>query len=243
MFDRKAFEDERKRHAAAQNEDGALQKLALTFLEKADRLNYFYHWNWLGLPIIQSPEDIIAVQEIIWETQPDLIIETGIAWGGSVVLYASILELIGKGRVAAIDKVLPETNIQSIMKYPFSKRIHLFEGSSTDPSIFQQVRDLIKPEDKVMVLLDSNHTHEHVYDELELWGPLVSKGQYLVVSDTLVEDIPAQTHRPRPWGPGNNPKTAVQKYLQETDRFTLANSYHQKALLSCTRDGYLKCIA
>ncbi|NCQ55968.1 cephalosporin hydroxylase, partial [Candidatus Parcubacteria bacterium] len=180
--------------------------------------------------------------EIIWETRPDVIIETGIAWGGSVVLYASILELIGKGEVYAIDTVLPQHNIDDIKKYNFSNRINLFQGSSTDRKIVENISKKIKPTDRVMVLLDSNHTHEHVYNELQAWSRFVTPGNYLIVSDTVIEEISEQTHRPRPWGAGDNPMTAVNKFLSENNRFTQNNLHNQKALTSYTRNGYLKCI-
>lgn len=242
MFDRKAFEEERSAQRTRQHTNLDLQKHALSAFEASDRENYSYQFNWMGMPIIQAPEDIVMVQEIIWENKPDVIIETGIAWGGSVVFYASMCALVGHGHVYAIDKVLPQKNRDAIGAYPFSDRITLFEGSSVDPSIFEAISKNIKPTDKVMVLLDSNHTHDHVYNEMKLWAPLVSKGQYLVVSDTIVEDIAPQQHRIRPWGIGNNPKTAVKAYLQESTRFSLDNPFHQKALFSCTKDGYLLCV-
>lgn len=241
MFNRKEFELQKAENAKNQFSNKELQSTALKFIIESDKLNYAYQWTWLGLPIIQMPEDIVAIQEIIWENKPDVIIETGIAWGGSVVLYASILELIGKGKVIAIDKVLPQHNIDKLKAYPFSNRIHLFEGSSTDELIYDNASSLINDGDKVMVILDSNHTHEHVYNELKLWGPLVTKGQYLVVSDTIIEEIPGQTHRVRPWGPGANPKTALKQYLAETNRFDSSNPYNEKALASYTRGGYVKC--
>ncbi|TGW14595.1 cephalosporin hydroxylase [bacterium NHP-B] len=239
MFDRQAFEKDRAVKRKKQHEDPQLQQQALSFFETADKGDYAYQWDWLGLPIIQTPEDVIAVQEIIWQNKPDVIVETGIAWGGSIVFYASLCALLGGGKVLAVDKVLPQKNRDAIMGYPFSDRIHLFEGSSTDRSVFEAMSSKIRPGDKVMVLLDSNHTHDHVYEEMKLWGPLVTKGQYLVVSDTIVEKIAPQTHRPRPWGIGNNPQTAVDAYLKENPSFSLDNPYHHKALFSCTKGGYL----
>ena len=171
-----------------------------------------------------------------------MIIETGIAWGCSVVFYGSLLQLIGTGSVVAVDKVLLEKNIEAIMKYPFSDRIFLYEGSSIDPEIVDKVRAHVKDNDTVMVLLDSNHSHEHVLEELCLYAPLVTKGQYLIVSDIIVEDIPEQTHRPRPWGLGNNPKTAMWKYLRETDRFERNFFINDKLLTTFTPDEYLRFI-
>lgn len=242
MFKRDDFEADKRRNAEAQYSDEQLRKLALDFLVKSDRYGYGYQWTWLGLPVIQMPQDIVATQEIIWRTKPDVIIETGIAWGGSVILYASLLQLIGKGKVVAVDLNLMEHVVEEIRQLPFSDRIKLYKGSSTDLSMRDQISAHIEPGQSVMVLLDSNHTHEHVLEELRLYAPLVTKGQYLVVSDTLVEDIPAQTHRPRPWGPGNNPKTALNAYLSQTDRFVVDREVDSKLLLTYTPQGYCRCI-
>lgn len=244
MFDREAFEKEKLENAAKQADDGALNDLALEFIVKSDHYGYGYQWTWLGLPVIQMPQDIVAVQEIIWSCRPTLIIETGIAWGGSVVLYASLLQLIGgAGRVIAVDRVLPDKNRERINAYPFSDRIELLCGSSIDTEIVDAITASVGPDDRVMVLLDSNHTHEHVLAELEAYAPLVTPGQYLVVSDTIVDHIPEQTHRPRPWGPGNNPATALKAYLATTDRFSIDTPYRDKMLLSYSLGGYARCVS
>ena len=128
-----------------------------------------------------------------------------------------------------------------ISAYPFSRRIHLIEGSSTDEAVFEQVKSRIAPDAKVAVVLDSNHTHDHVLAELRLYGPLVTPGQYLICADTIVEHIPEQEHRPRPWGPGNNPKTALDAYLAETDRFEPDQYTNDKLLVTCSPGGYLRC--
>ncbi len=242
MFDRDQFDQQKQKNIENAFEDKELNDLALKFITKSDQHNYAYNWTWLGLPIIQMPEDIVIIQEIIADSKPDIIIETGIAWGGSIVLYASILELLGNGKVIGIDTVLPQKNIDQIMNYSFSKRIHLLQGSSTDQKIITQVKDLIKPSDKVMVILDSNHTHEHVFNELQAYKEFVSKDHYLVISDTVVEEIPAQLHRSRPWGHGNNPRTAVDTFLKEEVRFSRDNEHNKKAVNSFTRNGYLKKI-
>jgi len=243
MFDRKQFDCEKEKNIKCLYLSEEVNAQALKFIEKSDKYNYAYNWTWMGLPIIQMPEDIILMQEIIWDTKPDVIIETGIAWGGSVVLYASILELLGKGKVIAVDKVLPPHNIEAIKKYNFANRLELIEGSSIDSSVVQKIKNQINTLDKVMVILDSNHTDIHVHDELKIYAPLVSKDSYLVVSDTIIEEIPEQSHRPRPWGHGNNPKTALDKFLQNNgDRFTRENSYNYKAINSFTRNGYIQCV-
>ena len=242
MFVRDELEDAKRRDAIAQSQDGGLNKLALELVTRSDTYNYGYQWTWLGLPIIQLPQDIVAIQEIIWERKPDVIIETGIAWGGSIVLYASLLQLIGKGSVIGIDLNLMDHVSAQIMSYPFSHRIHLHQGSSTDPAIVARVKRRIEPGQSVMVVLDSNHTHDHVLHELRIYGPLATKGQFLVVSDTVVEDIPAQTHRPRPWGPGNNPGTALKAYLAETDRFEVHGEIDRKLLMTYSPEGYCLCV-
>lgn len=242
MFDRKKFDQEKERYIKKLSSSKEVNACALKFIEEADKHNYAYNWTWMGLPIIQMPEDIILIQEIIWDVKPDVIVETGIAWGGSVVLYASILELIGRGKVIAVDKVLPPHNAKAIKNCNFSNRLDLIEGSSTDTAISEKVKGKIKPTDKVMVILDSNHTDQHVYNELEIYAPLVSEGSYLVVSDTIVEEIPEQTHRPRPWGHGNNPRTAIDRFLKNNDQFTRDNTYNYKAINSFTRNGYMKCV-
>lgn len=241
MFDREGFEKEKLENAIKQHNDADVNRKALDFIIAADKTGYTYQWTWLGLPVIQPPEDIALMQEIIWETKPDVIIETGIAWGGSIVLYASILELVGKGKVIGVDTVLPQENINAITNYSFGKRIHLLEGSSTDEKVFEEVKKLINPGDKVMVILDSNHTHEHVYNELNMYGPIVTEGMYVVVSDTIVEEIPNQTHRVRPWGQGCNPKTGLDQYLKEVKDFTLDNPINNKAMLSFARGGFALC--
>ncbi len=240
MFDRDQFNKEKQINIEKAFQDKELHDTALNFITKSDQYNYAYNWTWLGLPIIQMPEDMIIIQEIIWDCKPDVVIETGIAWGGSVILYASILEMLGNGNVIAVDTVLPQKNIDQIMNYPFSKRINLVEGSSTDISVVNQVKSKIKQTDKVMVILDSNHTHDHVFNELLHYSELVTKGNYLVVSDTVVQEIPKQLHRPRSWGQGNNPRTAVDAFLsKENSRFSQDNQYNKKAINSFTRNGYL----
>ncbi len=242
MFDRPEFEKSKRQFARKMANRSDLKELARELFIQSDQQNYAYQWNWLGVPIIQVPADIVAFQEIIWETKPDLIIETGVAWGGSLVFEASILELIGNGEVIGIDVTIPEKNRKVISAYAFSRRIHLIEGSSTDEAVFEEVKSRIAPDAKVAVVLDSNHTHDHVLAELRLYGPLVTPGQYLVCADTIVEQIPEQEHRPRPWGPGNNPKTALDAYLAETDRFEPDQYTNDKLLVTCSPGGYLRCV-
>ncbi len=241
-FDRAQLDADRLKTAKTLEQDNEVQKLAIDLITKSDKHFHAYQWNWLGLPIIQMTEDVMAAQELIWQVKPDVIVETGIAWGGSMVLYASMLELIGKGEVIGVDLVLPQSNIDKIMAYPFSKRISMIQGSSIDENIVNQVKAKIKPGQTVMLMLDSNHTHDHVLDELKMYSPLVTKGSYIIVSDTVVEDIPPQDHRPRPWGPGDNPKTVVNEFLKTTDRFELDDYYNAKVLMTFDKGGYIRCI-
>jgi cephalosporin hydroxylase len=240
MFIREEFESKKREQASAIGMDLELRRKAIDLLVASDARGYAYQWTWLGLPIIQLPPDILALQEIIWETKPDIVIETGIAWGGSVVLYASLLQLIGKGEVVAVDLNLMGHVSAQIMSYPFSNRIHMYKGSSTDPSVVARVKSHIKPGQSVMVVLDSNHTHDHVLDELRIFAPLVTKNQFLVVCDTYLEEVPLQVHRPRAWGPGNNPGTALQTYLRETDSFEEDPYINQKVLLTFNPHGFLR---
>jgi len=211
---------------------------------------YSYNFTWFGRPIIQFPQDIIALQEIIWQVQPDLIIETGIAHGGSLIFYASMLELLeassvlqkAEGQVLGIDIDIREHNRVEIEKHPMFNRITMIQGSSIDDVVIKEVHGLAKSKRQVLVVLDSNHTHDHVRRELDLYSTLVTKGSYLVVFDTIIEDMPVDFFPDRPWGKGNNPKTAVWEFLEETDRFEIDRDIENKLLITVAPDGYLKCI-
>ena len=242
MFERKPFEDNKLKTAKAMADDKALQSLAHDLVVMSNEYDYGYQWTWLGQPMIQLPPDIVLVQELIWQNKPDVIIETGIAWGGSIVFYASILQLIGKGEVVAIDLNLYDHVTANIMGYPFSERISLYKGSSTDLGMFAKIKAHIKPGQSVMVLLDSNHTHAHVLDELRLYAPLITKGQFLVVSDTIIEHLPPPPHRERHWGPGDSPKSALDVYMRETDRFVEDGYINSKLLMTFTPHGYMRCV-
>jgi len=239
MFDRAAFEIEKEQDIARAKADQSLRNMGLEFVELSDKYKYGYNWTWMGLPIIQMPEDIVLTQELLWHLKPDFVIEAGVAWGGSLAMYAAFLELTEKGKVFGIDVTIPTHNRDAIMKCSVSDRISLIEGSSTDLGIFEFVKSQIPSESTVLLILDSNHTHEHVYNELNLWSPLVKKGSYIIVSDTIVEEIPEQTHRPRPWGPGNNPGTAARQFLKENTRFTSKNAYSDRTFASFNPNGYL----
>ena len=221
---------------------------AHNFLKASLAPKYSYNFSWLGRPIIQYPLDMIAMQEIIWDVRPDLIIETGIAHGGSLIFSAAMLELVSvctgiEGEVLGIDIDVRPHNRKAIEEHPLSKRITMIEGSSIDPEIFRQVNEKSKDKKRILICLDSNHTHEHVLAELELYAPLTTVGSYCVVFDTVVEDMPKELSGDRPWGPGNNPKTAVHQYLKKHPEFEIDKNIDNKLLISVAPDGYLKRVS
>lgn len=226
----------------AQGHDEKLKGLARDFFNESAAHKYSYHFSWMGRPIIQLPQDMMAMQEIIWQVKPDLIIECGIAHGGSIIYYASLLELQGHGEVLGIDLDIRAHNREAIETHPMSKRITMIEGSSIDHEVAEQVRAIATGK-KVIVVLDSNHTHDHVLQELRLYAPLVSIDSYCVVMDTVVEDMPPAFFPDRPWGPGDNPKTAVWAYLKENSDFEIDAAMHNKLLITVAPDGYLRRIS
>lgn len=238
------FEERNRAKIAEMQGDVALRSLTREWFAASVKHEYAHHFTWLGRPIIQFPQDIIAMQEIIWRTRPDLIVETGVAHGGSLVFYASMLELLGThGRVIGIDLEIRPHNRAAIEKHPMSKRIALIEGSSTDDAVVRQVRERAAGRQCVLVALDSNHTHEHVRRELDLYSPLVKKDGYLVVFDTVIEEMPDGSIQDRPWGRGNSPGTAVQAFLSTSDRFVVDREFDSKLLITVAPGGYLKCVA
>ncbi len=224
--------------------DADLQAFSRIWMREITRHKYAYNFTWLGRPIIQLPQDMVAIQEIIWKIKPDLIVETGVAHGGSLIFSASMLELLGgKGRVIGVDIDIRAHNRAEIEKHPLSRRIDLIQGSSVDPQIAAEVRNRAQGCERVLVILDSNHTHQHVLDELKLYSPLVTAGSYLLVFDTLIEDMPDDLIKDRPWRKGDNPKTAVWEFLKSNPRFVPDKEIESKLLLTVAPDGYLKCIA
>ncbi len=223
--------------------DRELHADSIKWIRDTSRHRYSYNFSWLGRPIIQYPQDIVAMQEIIWDLRPELIVETGIAHGGSLIFYASMLYLAGiDGQVLGIDVDIRPHNRRAIESHPMSGKITMLEGSSTDESIIAKVKDIASACKSVLVVLDSNHTHDHVLRELELYSPFVSKDSYLVVFDTVVDDMPADFFPDRPWGKGNNPKTAVHEFLGQNDRFEIDRRIQDKLLITVAPEGYLKCI-
>ena len=243
MFDREAFDQDKSALIQHLGLDEELQSLALDFVNRSNKVRYAYVWNWFGLPIIQMPEDIVKVQEIIFEYKPDVIIETGIAWGGSLLLYASVLKALGKGRVIGIDLKLPDSNREAILKSPFSELIDLVEGSSVDLGVMNKVKESIAADQKIMLILDSHHTYQHVIEELNLWSPMIKSGGYILVCDTIVETIDSPEDRVRDWGKGNNPMTALDEFLENNSRFVMDQRFNDKALVSFHPHGVLRAIS
>jgi cephalosporin hydroxylase len=224
--------------------DPAVQQATRDWIAAIAPHKYTYNFTWLGRPVIQFPQDLAAMQEIIWATKPDLIIETGIAHGGSLIFHASILQLLGNnGRVLGIDIDIRDYNRTEIEAHPMIDRIDMIQGSSLDNAIAKQASEAAADAERVMVVLDSNHTHEHVLRELELYAPLVTNGCYLIVADTLIEDMPAGSFPDRPWDKGDNPATAVKAFLQSADRFEVDPAIDAKLQISVAPGGYLKCVA
>ena len=223
--------------------DEQMRDLTRRWFDRSCGHKYSYHFKWMGRPIIQFPQDIVAMQELIWQVRPELIVETGIAHGGSLIFYASMLELLGgDGQVVGIDIDIRAHNRVEIEAHPMFKRIAMIEGSSTDPAVGERLRRLAEGRGTVMVVLDSMHTHEHVLGELRLYAPLVTKDSYLVVFDTVVEDMPDDAFADRPWGKGNSPRTAVSEFLRSTDRFEIDREIENKLLITVAPGGFLKCV-
>ena len=242
----KTFDEEINERLQANATDQPLQAAAQAFMNASVKAQYSYNFSWMGRPIIQYPQDIVAMQELIWQVQPDLIIETGIAHGGSLIFSASMLELNAAcggpkdAIVLGVDIDIREHNHEAILAHPMSKRITMIQGSSVAPEIVAQVHARAAGRQRVLICLDSNHTHEHVLAELKAYAPLTSVNSYCIVFDTVIEDMPAELFPDRPWGPGDNPKTAVWAYLKEHPEFQIDRQIDRKLMISVAPDGYLK---
>jgi len=251
----KQFELEKIKRINRNKNNLPLQNASDQFIHYSILSKYSYNFLWQDRPIIQYPQDMIAIQELIWKVKPDLIIETGIAHGGSMIFCASILALLEycdaqqrreildpfkpKRKVLGIDIDIRAHNRKAIEAHPMHSRIEMIEGSSNDSEIVNQVKEFAKSHERIMVCLDSNHTHEHVLAELEAYATLVSKGSYCVVFDTIIDDMPEDMFPDRPWGPGNNPKTAVREYLSTHPDFEIDEGIQHKFLVTVAPDGYL----
>jgi cephalosporin hydroxylase len=238
----KKFNQEKNKLIASNAINTKLQKAKEDFNIESNKAKYSYNFSWMGRPIIAYPQDMLAMQEIIWEIKPDIIIEAGIAHGGSLVYYASLLELIGgDGFVLGLDIDIRKHNRDLIETHSMMKRIQMLEGDSTSVEVANKVYEIAKDKKRILVCLDSNHTHDHVLKELDLYAHLVSVGSYCVVFDTIVEELPYD-YMPggREWNPGNNPKTAVKQFLLNNSNFEIDKSIDNKILISVAPDGYLK---
>lgn len=255
----KQFKEEVQANIAGLGRDLDLQALSRIWVREISPHKWAYNFAWMGRPAIQFPNDAWAMQEIIWEVRPDLIIETGIAHGGSLVFSASMLALLdmsdaiasgqtmdpksSKRKVLGVDIDIRSHNRAAIEAHPMASRIQMIQGSSIATETIEQVRKAAAGYSRVLVCLDSNHTHEHVLAELKAYAPLTSVGSYCVVFDTIVEDMPATMFPDRPWGPGNNPKTAAHEYLRSHPEFVVDKAIDHKLQISVAPDGFLKKIA
>jgi cephalosporin hydroxylase len=243
------FKNEVNANIRSLGDDKDLQALSRVWIREITPHKWAYNFTWLGRPAIQFPNDAWLMQELIWKIQPTLIIETGIAHGGSLIFSASMLELnaacggYANAKVLGIDIDIREHNHQAILEHPMSRRIEMIQGSSISDEVIRQVRERAQGEERVLVCLDSNHTHEHVHAELEAYAPLTSVDSYCVVFDTIIEDMPAEMFPDRRWGPGDNPKTAVFEYLKSHPEFEIDRSIDHKLLISVAPNGYLKRIS
>jgi cephalosporin hydroxylase len=240
------FKQEGAAEIALQGEDRKLAELSIEWLARVNRHKYSYHFEWMGRPIIQYPQDIVAMQQIIWHVQPDLIVETGIAHGGSLIFSASMLELNAvcggpsDGMVIGVDIDIRAHNRSAIESHPMSRRITMFQGSSVDPEMVARVRDAASGRKRVLVCLDSNHTHDHVLAELGSYAPLTTVGSYCVVFDTVIENLPGDMYPDRPWSRGNSPLTAVHEFLGAHPEFEVDRSIDHQLLVSVAPQGYLR---
>jgi len=245
--DRQEFEDHKKAMSLALGRDSEAFNEALELLLTLNKYDYSYLWSWMGVPIIQMPADVMATQEVIWNTKPDIIIETGVARGGSVIFMASLLAAMGNdaGKVIGVDLDIRAHNRETIENHVMAKRITLIEGGSVDDDVLAKVKAAIPPGARVMVVLDSDHSYEHVLAECRAYGPLVTDGCYLVVADTVMgfvtEDNTAQK-RSKIWYKGNEPLRAIKEYLGETDRFEIDPVLNGKLVLSSSPSGYCRCV-
>lgn len=258
MDEYQKFYHERVKAIEDMARDTDVRKQAVDFARDTAKYGYSYNFEWMGRPIIQFPQDIMAMQELIWRVKPDLIVETGIAHGGSLIMNASMLAMVDlceaiesgemldpakpKSKILGIDIDIRAHNREAIEAHPMASRIQMIEGSSTASAVITQVREIAQEYRRVLVSLDSNHTHDHVLAELEAYAPLTSVGSYCVVFDTLIEDMPEDMFPDRPWGVDNNPKTAVWKYLETHPEFQIDKTIQQKLLITVAPDGYLKRI-
>ena len=241
--DRKEFQASIIRQSLALGQDDAVFRQSTELVTELDRYDYTYLWSWMGVPIIQMPADIMATQEVVWTTKPDVIIETGVARGGSVLFMASLLEMIGKGKVIGVDIDIRAHNRETIQEHPMSKRVEMIEGGSADDDTLEKVRALIPEGASVMVVLDSDHSRDHVLAECRAYAPLITPGCYLVVADTLVGHVSeenAPKKRSKIWFKGNEPLSALNDFIFENSDFEVDEVLNGKLVLSSSPGGYVR---
>jgi cephalosporin hydroxylase len=243
--DLEEFAEERRRNIAGLGSDSTLDRAARAMTESLIRSRYVFNFDWLGLPVIQFPADMVALQEICWKVKPAVIVETGVARGGSTIFYASMVELLGSdGFVVGIDIDIRSHNRQAIESHPLGRRIKLIEGSSIDPAVAAQVASLVAGRQPVLVVLDSLHTKDHALAELDLYSTLVGPGSYVVVQDTIIGNVSDGLYPNRPWSQGNSPADAVEEFVERPGcRFVVDENYAAKLVLTSTPRGFLHCIA
>lgn len=241
--DRAKFKAETAEYAVQMGGDDALFELSKNLVVAADKYKYSYLWTWLGVPIIQMPADIVAMQEVVWRSKPDVIIETGVARGGSLIFFASLLTLIGKGKVVGVDIDIRAHNRDTIVSHPMAERISLVEGSSIADNTLERVRSMIPEGASVMVVLDSDHSRDHVLAELRAYAPLVTRGQYLIVADTILGFLSrgeTPTERSKIWHQGDEPLAALRLFMEESDDFELDREMNGKLIMASSPNGYLR---
>jgi cephalosporin hydroxylase len=221
-------------------DDAVLRQEAVDLQRHAEVHRYTYTWDWLGVPIIRIPDDVVVLQELFWSYRPQRVVETGIARGGSMLLDASLMKLCGQEpAVLGIDwKIFPHT-IDSLRGHPLMEGVELLEANSASGESESAVKSFIGEADRAVLILDSNHTHEHVLAELDLLAPLLPGGGIVLVADTLIEEFPLGYYKDRPWDRGNNPATAVREFLFKHTDFHRSTEWSRRALLSEFRDGII----
>lgn len=244
IISKNEFYELNEKAALAMSKDEKLQMKALGLLSDADRHRWIHQNTWLGEPLLNLPQDMFALQEIIWQTQPDYIIEVGVAWGGSLLFESTLLGITKGKKVIGIDIFIPDDLKQRLYSHgEISDRIALIEGGSTSLSTLQTLESILQGSKRCLIILDSHHTHDHVLAELNTYQQFVGQGQYLICCDTVIEYMPEQKHRPREWGPGNSPATALKEFLKTNKRFKNNELITNKLLFSCHPGGYLKAVS
>lgn len=238
----KHFNKKRLKWAISLNKDKKVNQLSKNLYISADKHNFCYLYNWLGEPMLQTPDDILTLQEIIFETKPDIIIEVGVAWAGTLLLYDTLSNFVGIKKIIGIDVFIPNDLKKRIFSKSKSKKIKLIAADSTNLKTFEKIKNLCGKYKNILIHLDSDHTKDHVLKEINLYSKLLKKNNYLIVGDTVIENIPKQKHRKREWSKGNNPMNAITEFLKKNKNFKIDKKINFKQLLTNNPNGYLKKI-